>query len=257
MLAVALAVLGAALFILGRQFDLWAALPEADPKLFRFADGFEDAESLDDLFPRDGRRWHGFQKEPERNTVVPSSEQARSGTKSLKCAAVPQQGNAASKADIVLTGLRFVKADHVWFTGWFRLAGETDATCVFLWDLEASKKRHSPGRRLYLQSGECLASDLGKWWTGETFRQPKGGAVSFPKNRWTRLRIHLFLSERSEGKMEVWQDGTKVLDANGQTLPTASTVYGRLQIGLTVNGNLRHAQILYVDDVLLSNRPLE
>ena len=71
------------------------------------------------------------------------------------------------------------------------------------------------------------------------------------------LRVHLFLSEGGDGRMEVWQDGTKVLDATGQTLPTARTIYDRLQVGLTANGNRMHAQTLFVDDVAISNRPLD
>jgi hypothetical protein len=71
-----------------------------------------------------------------------------------------------------------------------------------------------------------------------------------------RLRVHLFLSEKSDGVMEVWQDDTKVIDAHGQTLPTAKTIYDRLEVGLTANGSTEHAHTLYVDDVSISNRPL-
>ena len=49
--------------------------------------------------------------------------------------------------------------------------------------------------------------------------------------------------------MEVWQDGVKVIDAFGKTLPTARTIYNRLQIGLTANGNRTHPQTLFVDDI--------
>ncbi len=42
----------------------------------------------------------------------------------------------------------------------------------------------------------------------------------------------------------------------GGTLPTASTVYDRLQVGITANGNTTDAHRVYVDDVVISTVPL-
>ena len=240
----------------------WEARPYPAPAAaFVFHDGFEDAAKLEDLFPRDFSRWHGRQREggasAAANNVTLTSERGHSGAHALKCVAAPYDGHTASKADIERGRLHFVKGDNVWFRGWFWLAGGTNADSVFLWDLETTGLRNSPGRRLYLQSGETLTSDLGKWWSGKTFRQKRGAAVKFPKERWVELRVHMLLSEGGDGRMEVWQDGAKVLDATGQTLPTARTIYNRLQVGLTANGNRTHAQTLFVDDVAISNRPLD
>jgi len=181
---------------------------------------------------------------------------AHSGRQSLKCFASAKRGDVTSKADLERGGLHFVKGDHVWSQCWFLLKGGGSGAEVFLWDLETSHKWQSPGRRLYLQEGDVLASDLGKWFFAPTFRQPYQGGVRFPQDRWVRLRVHLFLSEESDGAMEVWQDDTKVLDAHGQTLPTAKTIYDRWQIGLTANGSTQHEHTLYMDDVIISNRPL-
>jgi hypothetical protein len=95
-----------------------------------------------------------------------------------------------------------------------------------------------------------------KWFFASKFRQPWDRGVAFPQDRWVRLRVHLFLSEDSDGTMEVWQDEIKVLDAQGQTLPTAKTIYDRWQVGLTANGNTTHEHTLYVDDVIISNQQL-
>ena len=246
--------------LLGLLF--WQSRPyPAAAAAFVFRDGFEDAVKTEDLFPRDFSRWHGRQRESgagaTANEVALTTERAHSGAHALKCVAAPYDGHTASKADIERGRLYFVKNDDVWFRGWFWLAGGTDASLMFLLNLETTALHNSPGRRLYLQNGEWLASDLGKWWTGKTFRQPRGREVKFPKDRWVELRVHLFLSEDNNGRMEVWQDGAKVIDATGKTLPTARTIYDRLQVGLTANGNRQHAQTLFVDDVVLSNRPLE
>jgi hypothetical protein len=227
---------------------------------YRFADGFENATRFEELFPQDLSRWHGRQQEAGAGTAANRVELVtnvvHSGTNALKLGAVPYDGRTASKADIQLSMLNFGRGDHVWFTGWYFLPGGTDAALVFLWDLETTQFSQSPGRRIYIQDGGWLASDLGKWWTGKTFRQPKGQEVSFPRDRWVQLRVHLVLSEGSDGVMEVWQDATKVLDARGKTLPTARTIYSRLQVGITANGNRKDTNTLYLDDIAISNQPL-
>jgi hypothetical protein len=165
-------------------------------------------------------------------------------------------GWQASKADLQLTGLAFGVGDHVWSSGWYFLENAPDSRWTFLWDLEDSDLMNSPGRRLYLSEGEALASDLGKWWTDEVFRQPWDGFVPFPSGRWVELVVHLYLSQAENGVLEVWQDGALVLFGQGQTLPVRGSVFDRMQVGITANGNTDHAQVLYVDDVTLSSERL-
>ena len=245
----------------GAAWWFWVGrpMPVAAPA-FVFRDGFEGSAKLEDLFPRDHSRWDGTElipvPGPVSNVVALSSERSHSGQSALKCVAAPSDNRTASKADIERDGLRFVKGDDVWFDGWFWLeSGQEKSSPIFLWDLETTALRNSPGRRVYLQNGEMIASDLGKWWTGKKFRALKD-APKFPKDRWVEVKIHLHLSEAADGKMEVWQDGVKVMDETGKTLPRARTVYDRLQVGLTANGGRTQAQTLYVDDVILSNRPI-
>lgn len=241
---VAAALAAILLGIFSLRLDWWERAPVPLDAPFLFRDGFEDGTA----------RWHGFQREPEANSVAVTTRRAHSGSRSLECHAVPN--SRGSKADIFIGGLHFVRNDHVWFRGWYYLEGAQDASLLFLWDLEASRKYQSPGRRLYLQDGGTISSDLGKWWGRNTFRQPRQTAIPFPHDRWVELRAHLFLSEDSNGRLEVWQDGARILDASGRTLPTARAIYDRLQVGITFNGNRSHALTVLVDDVELANRPL-
>ncbi|MCX6955822.1 MAG: heparin lyase I family protein [Verrucomicrobia bacterium] len=226
---------------------------------FVFRDGFEGSAKIDDLVAKGSARWNGVELQsaagPTANSVALSSERAHSGNNALKCVAAPFDGKNVSEADIERQGLRFVKGDDVWFSAWYWLEGHTEGSSVFLWDLESTALRNTPGRRLFLQNGEMVASDLGKWWSAKKFRAV-GGAPKFPKNRWVEVKIHLHLSDREDGRMQVWQDGVKVLDEAGKTLPRARTVYDRMQVGLTANTGRSAAQTLFVDDVVLSNRPL-
>lgn len=233
-------------------------LPASAPP-FVFRDGFEGSARIDDLLAQGARRWNSVELQsaagPESNSVMLSSERAHSGKNALKCVAAPFDGKKISEADIEREGLRFVKGDNVWFSGWYWLEGNTEGSTVFLWDLESTALRNTPGRRLFLQNGEMIASDLGKWWSAKKFRAVVG-APKFPKNKWVEVKIHLRLSDKEDGRMQVWQDGVKVLDEAGKTLPRARTIYDRMQVGLTANACRTQTQTLYVDDVVLSNRPL-
>jgi hypothetical protein len=242
--------------VVSAWLDWWEPRPVRDQRPFTFSDDFESGSTFADLVPKDGSRWHGRQLEPEQNGVELTTEVAHSGKQSLKCYAVPSRSDATSKADIQRGQLAFTEGDHVWSECWLLLKGGSSGEHVFLWDLETSRKWRSPGRRLYLQTGDVVASDLGKWAFAPTFRQPWDRGVPFPKDRWVRLRVHMLLAGGKNGTIQVWQDETKVLDANGQTLPTGKTVYDRLQVGVTANGSREHEHTLYVDDVIISNQPI-
>ncbi|WP_395737712.1 heparin lyase I family protein [Prosthecobacter sp.] len=236
------------------RLDWFAEYPVRDEKPFTFHDDFEGAATFLDLYPKDLSRWHGRQLVPEQNTIDISREQAHSGQQSVKCFASVKRNDVTSKSDVEREQLHFVKGDHVWSEAWFWLKAGAGSEHVFLWDLETTRKWQSPGRRVYLQKGDIIASDLGKWFSSHIFRQPHGRSSPFPTERWVRLRVHLFLSEKSDGIMEIWQDDIKVIDARGQTLPTAKTVYDRLEVGITANGSTAQEHTLYMDDVTISNR---
>ncbi|MFV1949864.1 MAG: putative glycoside hydrolase [Anaerolineales bacterium] len=221
-----------------------------------FQEDFENAAELIELFPQDGSRWHGLQQQPDANLITLTDEQYHTGSSAIKFAAQPYDGSQASKADIYLGGLVFENGDEVWTEMWVYLSGGTDSANLFLWDLEASKtcillSCQSPGRRLYFSgpNGDWLKSDLGKWHRGKDFHQTSGEEISFPKDRWVRLRVYLFLSPESNGVMRVWQDENLILDETGITLPKADAIYDRWQVGITANGNEMDEATLYLDEI--------
>ena len=70
------------------------------------------------------------------------------------------------------------------------------------------------------------------------------------------------LSEKEDGVVELWQDGTRIVDARGQTLPLAHSIYNSLEVGISARSISVHSigplpATLYVDDVSISNQPLE
>ncbi len=235
-----------------------------------FTDGFENAESLADLFPLDGSRWMNFGITGEGSTLELDRGRAHTGEQSLRCHASAYDGVTASKAYIANGFLRFVEGDRAWFEMWVWVQGATPD--LFLWDLEAPGTCttqddcpeagdgticSSPGRRVYLENSEGtpIRSDLGKWCTGEDFTQEPGRAVAFAPDRWTRLRVFIGLSSGPDGIMLVWQDDRLVLVGSGRTLPRDDSVYERLQVGVTANGSTEQPATLFLDDVSIWSEP--
>ena len=53
-----------------------------------------------------------------------------------------------------------------------------------------------------------------------------------------------------------WQLVKRVLDERGQTLPFAEAVYDDLEIGLSAHSESDSEAIVYVDDVVISDMPV-
>ena len=72
-----------------------------------------------------------------------------------------------------------------------------------------------------------------------------------PIGRWFELKMHLGLSSQENGVIEFWQEGRKIIDARGRTLPTSDSVLNVFQIGITATAQ---ETVLLLDDVVISNR---
>ncbi|NIA15900.1 MAG: hypothetical protein GWP08_17690 [Nitrospiraceae bacterium] len=231
-----------------------------------FDDGFENADVFEDLFPLDGSRWFNYIEDTGNTIDLEKTSPVHSGTQSLFCFALKYGGTNASKAMISKDDLTFANGDKVWTEQWVYLLGGTDTLSVFLWDLEAPATCtdavscpnegagticNSPGRRLFLSgpTGEWLKSDMGKWCVGDEFFQTPGQELAFPKDQWVRLRVYMELSDTTSGVMKVWQNNDLVLDATGITLPRADSIFSRIQVGITANGNEVDDNTMWVDDV--------
>ena len=218
----------------------------------QFSDDFENANSIEDIFQKDLSRWHNIQKD-DNNIIVLDSQIVYSGKNSIKF--VSGKSSGASKADIQREGFSFKKGDDIWTSVWFYIKGGTDTTDMFLLDFEDSTTYQNPGRRIFIQEGEFLASDLGKVFPKPiVFRQEQGKEIKVPKNKWFEVKVHLFLDEK-EGIMEVWQDGVKIINEKDMTLPSANAVFDRVQVGITANENKKE-QTLYLDDITISDKEI-
>jgi len=182
------------------------------------------------------------------NRVEPSAERAHRGKKSLRVYAVPASRKMPlTKSSLDTELLHFVKGDHFWFSGWFFLEQGRPTTIV---DLECSFVDQGPGMRVLFTEQLRPYMEL-KWMDKPTFKPQKNSDVVFPRSRWVHVKVHWYLSEREDGVAQLWFDGKKVIDEQGQTLPFDGVVYDRLEIGISANPK-GTTTVLFVDDVTVS-----
>jgi len=151
------------------------------------------------------------------NRIEPTSAVVHSGKGALKTfSEPPAHGMICAKASVSSELLHFVKGDDVWISNWYYVP-EGSGMPFTVMDLETTWMKESPGIRIVISGGKYACFQL-KWGSHPFYRQPKGKEVSFPVGQWVHLKAHLKLSEKDDGVIELWQDGTKIVDARGQTL---------------------------------------
>ena len=243
-----------------------------------FSDDFEGARTIRDLIGAD-RGWTAFTLQSPKsptvgdyvrlrkhiltgdgdfldNRIEPSGEVVHAGQAALRAYSVPRSGDAVTnKASLQTELMHYIRGDDVWFAAWYYVP--TGGGMPFtLMDLETTWFKEHPGIRIMVFGEKHLGVEL-KWGTKPTYRQPRGKQIVFPRAKWVHVKFHITLSEKEDGVVELWQDGTKIVDARGQTLPLAHSIYNSLEVGISAHSIGPLPATLYVDDVSISNQPLE
>jgi len=243
-----------------------------------FSDDFENARTISDLIGLE-RGWTAFTLQSPKtptvadyvrlrkrvltgkasfldNRIEPSTDVAHGGQSSLKAYSVARSGKmVTAKASIETELLHFVRGDDVWFSGWYYVPAEGGVPSTIM-DLETTWFKEHPGIRIVVFGQDYLGVEL-KWGTKPTFRQIRGKEVSFPRAQWVHVKFHITLSEQPDGVVELWQNGTKIVDTQGQTLPLAHTIYNSLEVGISAHSFGSQPATLYADDVAISAKPLK
>ena len=260
----------------GQVFRVDTDTAKRYPTRRHFEDGFENADQITDLIGEQ-RGWTSFTLQssstpsvPEYvqlrsrilrseatfldNRVEPSSEIVRTGARALKCYSLaPTPKMICAKASLSTELLYFVKGDDVWFSGWYFIP--ESGMPFTLMDLESTWIKEHPGMRIMIEDGAAMF-EL-KWATKPKYRQPKANRVRIPVGRWVHLKARLHLSESVDGQVQLWQDGSKLIDEPGQTLPLAGAIYDSLEIGISAHSFGPNPATVYVDDVAISDQPID
>lgn len=241
-----------------------------------FQEDFEDAAALGDLIGA-GPGWTNFTLQSPSAPTIPeynalrqrllsgqggfldnrievSREQSHSGSSSLKCFSLPpSRGMITAKASLSSSLLHFAKGDDVWFSGWFLVPAGSSPPFTLM-DLESTWLKEHPGMRIMLAPPGHLMVEL-KWADKPKFRQAKGRETPFRIGTWVEVQLHLRLSDHQDGLVELWQDGAKIVEARGQTLPLASTIYDDLEVGISAHSFGPETATLFVDDLWIATKP--
>jgi hypothetical protein len=268
----------------GKNYVVVDGLPnKRDPetgKLYptrrQFDEGFEDATDVRDLIGSE-RGWTSFTLQSPKSQTIPeynalrqrimngqsgfldnrvetTTEFAHSGKQALKCTSVPPSRRmTTAKASLTSSLMHFVKDDDLWYSAWF-LVPDDRSPPFTLTDIESTWLKEHPGMRIMLEPPGYLMLEL-KWAGKPKYRQVKGREVRFPVGKWVEVQLHLRLSDQPNGLIELWQDGVKIVDARGQTLPLASTIYNDLEVGVSAHSFGPGTATLYVDDLRISTNP--
>lgn len=228
--------------------------------LTSFKEGFENAETLQDLLTPD--RWHNSNVDPARkgqannyynlgNRIGIAHDIVRSGTNSLKSVALAN-ANDVSKSSINRGIMYYKKGDNVYFSGWYyfeKTPSLYDAGGLTIFDLESNWIRNI-GIRLIIRYKDALSAELE--FPKTQFRQEQGKEVSFPTGKWVNVKGQIYLSDK-DGFVKLWQDGVLILNKKGRTLPLANIVYDKIETGITAMAKgSKYSQTLYVDDFVIS-----
>ena len=190
------------------------------------------------------------------NRVEPSGEMMHGGKTALKAVSMsPNRGMVTAKASLSCELLHFVKGDDLWASIWCFVPKDSGMPSTVL-DLETTWIDEHPGLRIFITDGKYAAVQL-KSASHPYYRQPKGKEVRFPTGQWVHLKMHLTLSEKDDGVIELWQDGQKLIDTHGQTLVLACAIYNSLEIGISAYNEKDKPATLYVDDVSISDQPMK
>jgi hypothetical protein len=229
-----------------------------------FREGFEGAASATDLIHPD--RWHASNVDSQRagtadnyydlgNRIAITRDRVHGGQSAARFFARPS-ARSASKSSLVRNVMYFAKDDTVYFSGWFFIEDTPsvyDAGGFTLMDLESSFMQ-SVGLRIIFRQNDSLAFELELPKT--QFVQDRGAEVPFPTGRWVHVEAQALLSDVS-GRVQIWQDGRKVLDKQGRTLPLADSVYDRFEVGISaIARGSRYEKVVYADDLVVSDAPI-
>lgn len=132
---------------------------------------------------------------------------------------------------------------------------------ISVMDVECKYCGHSfqPGIRLFLDIDRTFYVERGKLGHSGAVRQVRPPHA--PLDAWCAVRWRIVLGQADDGAVDLWIDNTKVLSANGATMPDRNVArrhglsldaeqLDRIQVGLTANSQPHDTELL-MDDIEL------
>ncbi len=218
-----------------------------------FNDDFDSYASFDELLIEDDVNWSSTQQSYDANTISLSTEQAHSGTTSLKFDAVISTEDKLSKCSIFKQKMAFFEGETVRSSIWYYIDGDQELNWLFLMDLEEQTAIGAgPGMRVANVGTGNYGTVEFKFKSGNLEQQ----VHSFPRNQWFKITLETYLSQKKKGWVKLYLDDQLILeDKNTRTLPKdflynlqgTKGMYSSIEIGITAN-SFSNACVVYADD---------
>lgn len=179
------------------------------------------------------------------NRIDLAADPVKPANRVLKFTAVPPSASmVTSKSSIENTIAYFGKGSELWYEARYFFSKNLPYSIA---DFESQWFDQSPGPRIVVSGGALAVEN--KFGSKLMFRQ--SNPIPVPMGAWVTVKIH-FVFDDISGRVELWQDGTRVLDVQAPTLPLLNAIQTNLEVGISATSA---DCVLYVDDVRLSNTP--
>ena len=179
------------------------------------------------------------------NRIDVADDPAGNFGKCMKCIAyAPTASMVCSKSSFETTILFADKGDEISYEADYYVDEGMPTTLV---DFENKWFSEAPGIRLIFDQSQYLSAEL-KYGTKPYYRQDEAARISFPKKQWVHVKAYFLLDEGSNGIVRVWQDGVKIIDTTGKTLPTSNSVQTNMEVGISATNVYT---VMYMDNLLL------
>ena len=227
-----------------------------------FAEGFEDVDTVEQLFQPDVARWTGIRLRPRngRNRLEISSRRVHRGRHALHCLAAPTTGASVSSAGIEKVWWRVVEGEVIELSGWLYLVGHAHVPGLAVGAIETPMPGGGwGGLEVILTDRNELAIER-RTFGLPTICQPMESLVDFPRNRWVQIRLTARLTPQEHGSVALWQNGRKLVDMDHvatipqqvQGLPDgAPETSSRIALGITAAPEQTNVE-LYMDDLSIA-----
>ncbi len=159
-------------------------------------------------------------------------------------AVAPSASMVTSKSSFESTSAYFKKGADLWYEAKYNFSGTLPYSIA---DFECQWFDQAPGPRIVFSNGALAVENK----FGSKLKFKQSSPVMVPIGAWVTVKIHLLFDEIL-GRVELWQDGTKILDVTAPTLPLINAIQTNIEVGISATSE---ACVLYVDDVRLSNKP--
>lgn len=218
-----------------------------------FSDDFESYSSFDDLLIEDDVNWSYTQQTYDNNAITLSTEQAHSGTTSLKFDAVVSSDEKLSKCSLAKQNMAFFEGETVKSEIWYYIEGEQELDWLFLLDLEEQTPIGAgPGIRVANVGAENYGIIEFKFKQDNLLQED----FSFPRNQWFKITFETLLSQKKKGWVKLYLDDQLIIEEKDtRTLPKdilynlqgTKAMYTSIEIGITAN-SFSNNTVLYADD---------